>query len=143
MWTLTTRVQHSRCATRYQTDLTENEWQLVQPMLPEPYGTGRPRKWAMREIVNTILRSTRGHCLALVAVGSAALADSLRLVFALSRSAPFEKINHVLVMADPERVGREASPTAAIIDSQSVKTTERGGPRGHCNLNCARLRIGL
>ena len=82
----------------------------------------------MREIVNTILRSTRGHCLALVAVGSAALADSLRLVFALSRSAPFEKINHVLVMADPERVGREASPTAAIIDSQSVKSAEKGGP---------------
>ena len=54
MWTPTTRVQHSRCATRYQTDLTENEWQLLQPMLPEPQGTGRPRKWAMREIVNAI-----------------------------------------------------------------------------------------
>jgi hypothetical protein len=43
-------------------------------------------------------------------------------------SAHFEKINHALVMADRERVGREASPTAAIIDSQSVKATEIGGP---------------
>lgn len=42
----------------------------------------------------------------------------------------FGRINHHLVMADRERVGRAVSPTAAVLDSQSVKTTERGGPRG-------------
>jgi hypothetical protein len=43
----------------------------------------------------------------------------------------FERINHALVMADLERVGRDASASAAIINSQSVKTTEAGGPRGY------------
>jgi transposase len=43
----------------------------------------------------------------------------------------FEKINHALIILDRERVGREASPTGAIIDSQSVTMTEAGGPRGY------------
>jgi putative transposase len=52
--------------------------------------------------------------------------------FALWRDrGVFEAMNHLLVMADRERVGREASPSASVIDSQSVRTPERGGPRGY------------
>ena len=52
----------------------------------------------------------------------------------------FGRINHHLVMADRERVGREASPTAAVLDSQSVKTTESGGPHGYDAGNPPRRR---
>ena len=54
MWTPTTREQHSRKALRYQTDLTNAEWVVIEPHLPPAHGTGRPRSWPMREIVNGI-----------------------------------------------------------------------------------------
>jgi putative transposase len=49
----------------------------------------------------------------------------------LADACLFEKINHALMITDRERVGREASPSAAIMDNQSIKTTEAGGPRGY------------
>ena len=65
MWTPTTRQQHSRPVTRYQTDLTDAEWR-VAPHLPKPCATGRPREWPMREIINGIFyvmrAAARGAC---------------------------------------------------------------------------------
>ena len=60
MWTPTTREQHSRAVARYQTDLTDAEWRVISPLLPEPCATGRPREWPMREIVNGIFDVLRG-----------------------------------------------------------------------------------
>ena len=60
MWTPTTRRQHSRDHLRYETDLTEAEWALIEPLMPRPKQRGRPWAWPLREIVNAIFYVLRG-----------------------------------------------------------------------------------
>jgi putative transposase len=60
MWTPTTRRQHSRKSLRYETDLTDEEWAIIEPFLPASPARGRPHKWNMREIVNAIFYVLRG-----------------------------------------------------------------------------------
>ena len=62
MCTQTTREWHSRKALRYQTDLTDAEWAVIEPLLPAPRSTGRPWSWPMREIVNGIFYVMRAGC---------------------------------------------------------------------------------
>ena len=132
MWTPTTRQQHSRSVTRYQTVLTDAEWRVIAPHLPKPCTTGRPREWPMREIVNGIFYVMRAGCpWRLVPSDLPPWGTIYRWFAAWRDDGRFERINHALVMADRERAGRDASPSAAIIDSQSVKTAEAGGPRGY------------
>jgi transposase len=62
MWTPTTRKKHSRMMPRYQSDLTDEEWRVIEPHLPATNVTGRPRAWPMREIINGIFYVMRAGC---------------------------------------------------------------------------------
>jgi transposase len=132
MWTPATRRQHSRDGLRYETDLTDAEWALIEPLMPKPLARGRPREWPLREVMNAIFYVLRGGVAwRLLPTDLPPRTTVYRWFSAWRDTGLFETMNHLLVMADRERVGREASPSAAVLDSQSIKTTESGGPRGY------------
>ena len=131
MWTPTTRAEHARDHLRYGSDLTDQEWTLLAPLLPAPAETGRPRQWPMREIVNALFYVLRGGCpWRMLPEHFPPHQTAYRWFVRFRDNGLWESLNHHLLMLDREADGRDASPSAAIVDSQSVKTTEAGGPCG-------------
>ena len=127
MWTPATRRQHSRAGLRYETDLTDAEWRLIAPLLPAPKQTGRPLSWPLREIVNAIFYVMRGGVAwRLLPSDLPPKSTAYRWFAAWRDGGVFEALNHALLMIDRERSGRPASPSACIIDSQSVRSAEKG-----------------
>jgi transposase len=116
---------------RYSSDLSDEEWQVLAPLLPPPANTGRRWVWPMREMLNAIFYVLRSGCpWRLLPEHFPPHQTTYRWFVRLRDDGLWESLNHHLVIVDRERVGREASPSGAVIDSQSVKTTESVGPRG-------------
>ncbi|GJD71212.1 IS5 family transposase ISMex40 [Methylobacterium gnaphalii] len=100
--------------------------------MPEPLPCGRPPVWTTREVLNAIFYVLRGGSAWRLIPKDLPPRSTAYGYFSHWRDAGlFARINHHLVMADRERVGRAASPSAAVLDSQSIKTTESGSPRGY------------
>lgn len=130
-WTEITRGQYRREGLRYASDLTDGEWSLIASLMPAPSPIGRPRTTDLRQVMDAILYIASTGCQWRQLPKDFPPYSTVQGYFyEWAREGRFLAINHALVMAARETAGREASPSAGVIDTQSVKTTESGGPRG-------------
>jgi putative transposase len=111
----------------YPSDLSDAEWKIIRPLLPEPKSGGRPRTTDLRAIVNAIFYVLRSGCAWRMLPHDFPPYSTVYMYFKQWRvEGIWEKIHDVLRDRIRRREGRKKSPSAAIVDSQSVKTTEKG-----------------
>ncbi len=130
MWTNENRGRYDRSKLRYPSDLTAEEWRLIEPLIPPAKPGGNKRTVLMREVVNGLMYILSTGCQWRAMPRDLAPRSTINRYFSLwTDDGTVDRIHHALYVRCRDLADREASPTAAIIDSQSVKSAEKGGPR--------------
>jgi len=128
MWTNENRTLYERSQLRYPSDLTDEEWALVEPMIPPAKRGGGKRTADMREVVNAVMYVLSTGCQWRALPKDLPPRSTVHGYLDLwNWDGTLDRIHHALYVKCREKAGRDASPTAAIIDSQSVKSAEKGG----------------
>jgi transposase len=130
MWTAEHRRNASRKGLRYPSDLTDDEWRLVESFIPPARRGGRKRHVNVREVLNSIFYVLATGCQWSAMPKDLTPKSTAHDYFImLDRSGALQRIHEALYIAAREQAGKEPSPTAAIIDSQSAKAAQKGALR--------------
>ena len=131
MWTETDRATYRQAGDRLPSDLSDGEWGRLAPLIPAAKPGGRPRTTDMRSAMNAIFYLLRTGCpWRYLPRGVFPPRSTVYNIFrAFQRDGGWEAIWEELRAALRERLGREASPSAGVVDSQSLRSAEKGDAR--------------
>ena len=130
MWTKESRSRYDRSALRYPSDLSDGEWAILAPLIPPAKRGGRPREVDIRAVIGGLLYLLETGCPWRHLPKDFPPKSTVHGYFELwAWDGTLARIHDVLYVAVREQEGREASPSAAILDSQSAKSAQKGGLR--------------
>jgi transposase len=130
VWTNDNRARYDRSKLRYPSDLTDEEWAFIGPLIPPAKRGGNKRTVDVRAVVNGVMYILSTGCQWAALPKDLPARSTVNDYFRRwDYDGTLDRLHHALYVQCREQAGREASPTAAIIDSQSVKSAEKGGSR--------------
>ena len=141
MWTVENRARYDRSRLRYPSDLTDQEWALVKPEIPRAKRGGNKRTVDVREVINGLMYVLSTGCQWRAIPKDLPPRSTVNHYFCRwQHDGTLDRLHHALYVRCRELADRQASPTAAIIDSQSVKSAEKGGVGSICRALMAARR---